>query len=292
MSPADTPAVALTIAGSDSGAGAGLQADLKAMAAAGVFGTTVVTAVTAQNTKAVTAVHPVPLEVIDAQLDAIFDDFAVGATKTGLLGRVEVIELVARRAERGDFTNLVVDPVAVASSGTLFLDEHGLDAYREKLLPQALLVTPNLWEASILSGTPVEELDSPDAMVEVARAIRGFGSTWVLVKGGHLPGVDRHRPGVAPDDVRDVLVGPGVTELLDASWIDTRNNHGTGCSLAASTAAHLALGHDVPVAVRRAKQFVHRALLGARDWSLGVGHGPLDPFGWGNGPDGSSVLDD
>jgi hydroxymethylpyrimidine/phosphomethylpyrimidine kinase len=273
------PPVALTIAGSDSGAGAGLQADLKAMSALGVFATTVVTAVTAQNTAEVTAVHPVPTDIVAAQLDAVLGDFAVVAVKTGMLATTGTVQLVADRAAAGDLPSLVVDPVMVASTGRRLLDDDAVAAYRTRLVPHALVVTPNLYEAAILAGVaPVEGADVV-AMTELGRRILDHGPTWVLVKGGHLPGV-HHGDGPAPDRVADVLVGPGGIEILDGPRVATRNNHGTGCSLASATAALLARGMDVPDAVAGAKRFVHAALVGAAGWELGRGHGPLDPFGW------------
>jgi len=277
---ATTPAVALTIAGSDSGAGAGIQADLKAMSALGVFATTALTAVTAQNSARVTAVHPLPTELVAAQIDAVLEDFAVAATKTGMLATADTVRLVAARAAAGDLPSLVVDPVMVASTGRRLLDDDAVDAYRHGLVPRALVVTPNLFEAAILAGVdPVVDADT-DTMVELARRIHDLGATWVLVKGGHLPGVHGPGAGSAPGQVADVLFDGTDVTVLTQSRVATRNNHGTGCSLASAVAALLASGHDVPDAVARAKGFVHRALEGAAGWDLGRGHGPLDPFGW------------
>jgi len=278
-----TPPVVLTIAGSDSGAGAGIQADLKAMSALGVFATTAVTAVTAQNSAAVTAVHALPTELVAAQIDAVLDDFTVMATKTGMLATTETVRLVAERATTGDLPSLVVDPVMVASTGRRLLDDEAVDAYRHGLVPRALVVTPNLFEAAILAGVePVDDADT-DTMVELARRVHGLGATWVLVKGGHLPGVHGPGSGAAPDQVADVLFDGTEVTVLAQARVTTRNNHGTGCSLASAIAALLASGHDVPVAVARAKAFVHEALVGAAGWDLGHGHGPLDPFGWSRG---------
>jgi len=278
--PGGTPPVALTIAGSDSGAGAGLQADLKAMSALGVFATTVVTAVTAQNTAAVTAVHPVPTDVVGAQLDAVLDDFAVAAVKTGMLGPAPTVLLVADRAAAGDLPRLVVDPVMVASTGRRLLGDDAVDAYRVRLLPHALVVTPNLFEAAILAGVEPEGDADVDTMVALARRIHDLGPTWVLVTGGHLPGVHGGATSTAPDRVADVLFDGTAVRILEDTRVDTRNNHGTGCSLASATAALLARGYEVPEAVAGAKRFVHGALTGAAGWRLGRGHGPLDPFGW------------
>ncbi len=275
-----TPPIALTIAGSDSGAGAGLQADLKAMSALGVFATTVVTAVTAQNTAAVTAVHPVPTEVVAAQLAAVLDDFAVASVKTGMLATAPTVRLVADRAAAGDLPNLVVDPVMVASTGRRLLDDDAVDAYRSHLVPRALLVTPNLFEAAILAGVDPSAHADVDTMVALARRVHALGPTWVLVKGGHLPGVHVTDERPAPDRVADVLFDGTAVQVLEDTLVVTRNNHGTGCSLASATAALLARGADVPAAVAGAKRFVHDALVGSAGWDLGRGHGPLDPFGW------------
>jgi hydroxymethylpyrimidine/phosphomethylpyrimidine kinase len=278
------PPVAMTIAGSDSGAGAGLQADLKAMSALGVFATTVVTAVTAQNTAAVTAVHAVPTEIVAAQIDAVLDDFSVAAVKTGLLATASTVRLVAERATDGLLPSLVVDPVMVASTGRRLLDEDAVSAYRSQLVPRALLVTPNLYEAALLAGVDPAEATDVDAMVELARRIHGLGPAWVLVTGGHLPGVHARGPGPAPDRVTDVLVDGSDVVVLDHELVTTDNNHGTGCTLASATAALLAHGLDVPDAVAGAARFVHDALIGAAGWHLGRGHGPLDPFGWTSAP--------
>ncbi len=273
-----TPPVALTIAGSDSGAGAGIQADLKAMSALGVFATTVVTAVTAQNSAEVTAVHPIPTAVVDAQLAAVLDDFDVAAVKTGMLATTATVRLVADRAAEGRLPNLVVDPVMVASTGRRLLDDDAVALYRDALVGQALVVTPNLLEAAILAGVEPAAGADVETMVDLAARIHRLGPTWVLVKGGHLPGV--HDGGPAPDRVADVLFDGTDVVVLAGTRVTTRNNHGTGCSLASATAARLAIGDDVPTAVATAKAFVHAALGGAAGWDLGRGHGPLDPFGW------------
>ena len=280
------PPVALTIAGSDSGSGAGIQADLRAMAAFGVLATTAVTAVTAQNTAEVRAVHLVPPEMVDAQIAAVLSDLPVQATKTGMLGSAETVEVVAARAGRGELPRLVVDPVMVASTGRPLLDPDGIAAYRDRLLPHALVVTPNLWEAGMLvDEAPPADVD---AMVELAYRIAALGPTWVLVKGGHLPGVDggngqggqRGQRGRPPGTVEDVLCNGRQAFRLGGAWVDTPNTHGTGCSLSAALAANLAAGKDVREAAERATRFVHEALVRARGWRLGAGHGPIDQLGW------------
>jgi hydroxymethylpyrimidine/phosphomethylpyrimidine kinase len=273
------PPVALSIAGSDSGAGAGIQADLKSMGALGVFGTSAITAVTAQNTAAVVGVHHVPVAMVEAQIDAVLSDLAVRATKTGMLGSPEVVEMVARRAA-SDLVNLVVDPVMVASSGRIFLNQDGIAAYREALLPEALITTPNLWEAALLAGVDPAEFRDVDAMVDMARRIHKLGPAWVLVKGGHLPGVEPSDGQAPPEQVADVLFDGHEVTILESILVETSNTHGTGCSMSSAIAAYLAHGADVLTAVTQAKEFVHRALLGAADWRLGAGHGPLNHLGW------------
>ncbi len=271
------PPVALTIAGSDSGSGAGIQADLRSMAAFGVLAATAVTAVTAQNTAEVRAVHPVPPGIVDAQIAAVLDDLPVRATKTGMLGRSAVIDLVAARAGRGELPNLVVDPVMVASTGRALLDSDGVGAYR-RLLPHALVATPNSREAALLAGADTAATDADD-LIKLARRVRELGPAWVLVKGGHLPGVERGT-GTPPEQVTDVLFDGQDALVLPQPWVDTANTHGTGCSLSAALAANLAGGLDVRAAVAEATRFVQTALVGAREWRLGAGHGPLDQLGW------------
>jgi hydroxymethylpyrimidine/phosphomethylpyrimidine kinase len=285
------PPVALSIAGSDSGAGAGIQADIKTMGALGVFATTAITAVTAQNTTAVREVHFVPPGMVEAQIDAVLDDLSVVSVKTGMLGTPTVVETVARRAAAGDLPQLVVDPVMVASSGRIFLDRAGIAAYRVHLLPQARIATPNLWEAALLAGVDPDRVHDVDSMVDMARRIHELGPAWVLVKGGHLPGVETHDRDMAPDKVADVLFDGTEVTVLTGSHVDTSNTHGTGCSLSSAIAAYLAHGADVTTAVTAAKEFVHGALVGAAGWRLGGGHGPLNHLGWkGEPPAGITAL--
>jgi hydroxymethylpyrimidine/phosphomethylpyrimidine kinase len=279
MSPGGPP-VALTIAGSDSGSGAGIQADLKTMSALGVFAVTALTAVTAQNTAEVRAVHPVPPDMVVAQIQAVLDDLPVAAVKTGMLTSAAVVDRVGHLAGSGLLPRLVVDPVMVASSGRVLLDNQGIDAYRQSLLPLALMVTPNLWEAALLAGVPPSEVGDVEAMVRLARAIHHLGPTWVLVKGGHLPGVASPVGSDAPGEVADVLFDGDHVTVLTGPRVDTANTHGTGCSLSAAIVAHLARGADVGTAVASAKDYVYRALLGGAGWRLGSGHGPLDHLGW------------
>ncbi len=274
----------MTIAGSDSGAGAGIQADIKTMGALGVFGTTVITTVTAQSTVTVREVHHLPTGLVESQITTVLDDLPVRAVKTGLLGLPEIIEVVGRRATAGDLPNLVVDPVMVASTGRIFLVQEGIDAYRRHLLPHCLITTPNLWEAALLADRAPSGQEDVEAMAEMARRIHELGPAWVLVKGGHLPGVEAGDGVSPPDRVADVLFDGSTVTVLTGGHVDTLNNHGTGCSLSAAIAASLARGADVPTAVSVAKEFVLTALRGGAGWRLGQGHGPLDHLGWADEP--------
>ena len=265
-----TPPVALTIAGSDSGGGAGIQADLKAFAANRVFGTSVITAITAQNTVGVKAVHVPPLEIVDAQISAVLADLPVAAVKTGMLATAEIIDLIARRAAAGELPHLVVDPVMVASSGDRLLPEEAEMAYLERLFPHALVVTPNLREASLLVG---RELTGIDDMAKAAAELAQTGARNVLVKGGHLTG-----------DAVDVLFDGEEVHELRSRRVATVNVHGTGCTTAAAIAAFLARGETVQEAVRAAKAYTTAAIEGAAGWKLGAGHGPIDHFGWNGWP--------
>lgn len=259
-----TPTTVLTIAGSDSGAGAGIQADLKVFAALGAYGTSVLTAVTAQNTRGVDAVLPLPPRTVTDQLDSVLADFRVRAVKTGMLGSPAVADAVAGAARAGRLPNLVVDPVLVATSGHRL----GVVEAVERLLPYAVVATPNRAEAEALTGAPVTTVEE---MVAAAGVLAAGGPAWVVVTGGDVD---------ADGEAVDVLHGAGVTTLLRAPRVATRHAHGTGCSFSAAVAVGLAAGDPVPVAVRAAKEYVTRALTGARDWALGSGRGPLDHFGW------------
>ena len=261
-----SPPVVLTIAGSDSGAGAGIQADLKTFAALRVFGTCAITAVTAQNTAEVRAVHPLPASLVRDQVEAVLDDFTVAAVKTGMLATPEIVELVADLADAGRLPRLVVDPVMVSSTGTRLLDEEAERLYLKRLLPVATVFTPNLLEAGVLLGREVRsEADQQDAARDLAAQTSGA----VVVKGGHAVG-----------DAVDVVCTAGSLVSLRARRVDTANNHGSGCSFASATAAGLARGLSSADALQHAKDFVYRAIEGAAHWNLGSGHGPLDHFHW------------
>jgi len=264
-----TPPTALTIAGSDSGGGAGAQADLKTFAAHRVHGTSALSAVTAQNTVAVRGVVALEPAFVRLQIETVLDDFDVGGVKTGMLANAGIVAEVAALAAAGRLARLVVDPVLVSSSGHALMDPAGVEAYLTLLLPQALVATPNLREAAVLAGTTVETIMTNDAMAAVAEQIRAGGARWVVVKGGHLT-----------ESAADVVAGPEGVTVLEGARVPTGNDHGTGCSLSAAIAANLALGLDVLEAVRAAKAFVTRALAGGAAWELGAGHGPIDHFGW------------
>jgi hydroxymethylpyrimidine/phosphomethylpyrimidine kinase len=253
--------IALTIAGSDSGGGAGLQADLKTFQRFGVFGTSVVTAVTAQNTQGVRAVHPVPADIVSAQLDALAEDLPPAALKSGMLATAAVVEAVADAIAGHGWRRYVLDPVLVASSGDRLLEPGALELVRERLVPLAHLVTPNLDEAQVLAGFPVADLP---AMERAGAALVLAGAHAALVTGGHLPG----------DELVDVLVTPSGGHRFPHRRIATTSTHGTGCTLSAAITAGLALGHPLETAVFDAIQYLERALASAP--GLGRGRGPLD----------------
>jgi hydroxymethylpyrimidine/phosphomethylpyrimidine kinase len=267
------PPVALTICGSDSGGGAGLQADLRTFAAHRVHGAFALTAVTAQNTTEVRAVATLDPDMVVAQVEAVVQDLEVVAVKTGMLATPEVVAAVGLLASRGLLPNLVVDPVLVSSTGHPLMDEGGVAAYRDLLLPRATVVTPNLRETARLLETDVARLADTEAMGRAATALRALGPRYVVVKGGHL---DKLGGRGAPD----VVAGPDGITVLEADRVATGNDHGTGCSLSAAVAANLALGAEPLDALEAAKAFVHRALQGGAAWRLGAGHGPIDHLGW------------
>jgi hydroxymethylpyrimidine/phosphomethylpyrimidine kinase len=258
--------VAVTIAGSDSGGGAGLQGDLKTFSALGVYGASVVTALTAQNTKGVAAIHDVPPDFVAAQMDAVFSDLAVGAVKIGMLSRPAVIAAVAGGLTRWRQTKVVLDPVMVASSGERLMAADAVDVLKRELIPLALVLTPNLPEAAALLG--VREAQTPDEMLAQAQALLAFGATAVVIKGGH---------GAGPDSV-DLLVDRNTVVALPLARIDSRNTHGTGCAFSAALAAGLAKGMELEAAVRSAKRYVHAAIAAADSLTIGSGEGPVHHF--------------
>ncbi|WP_067495937.1 bifunctional hydroxymethylpyrimidine kinase/phosphomethylpyrimidine kinase [Actinoplanes sp. TFC3] len=250
-----TPTVVLTIAGSDSGAGAGIQADLKTFAAQGTYGISVITAITAQNTTGVTAVHPVPPEIVAAQLDAVLSDFDVAAVKVGMVGDPAVAQVIAARAAQ--LPNLVVDPVLVATSGSRLSNVAAVAPL--VLYPRVL--TPNRQEAGALLGRQVA---TAEEMAAAAGELAARGPEAVVVTGS--------------EQAVDLLHYAGRTTELRGDPVDTLNNHGSGCTFSSAIAARLALGDDLERAVQAAKSYVARALIGGRDWKLGSGPGPLHHF--------------
>jgi hydroxymethylpyrimidine/phosphomethylpyrimidine kinase len=255
--------VALTIAGSDSGGGAGIQADLKTFHAFGVFGTSALTAITAQNTTGVRSVHPIPLAMVRDQIDAVVEDLAPGAVKTGMLATAELVETVADAIAGHGLHAYVLDPVMVATSGDRLLDEDAVEVISNRLLPLARVVTPNLDEARILTGQAVEGVQGQS---DAARALVDMGAEAALVKGGHGEGAE----------VIDLLRIGSEEHIWRRPRLRTRNTHGTGCTLSAGIAAGLAAGLDTAEAVDRALSFVHAAIASAPD--LGSGHGPVNHF--------------
>ncbi len=265
--------IALTIAGSDSGGGAGIQADLKTFQRFGVFGTSVVTAITAQNTLSVTAVHPIPVEIVEAQLAALAADLAPAAIKSGMLGTAPIVRAVAAVLPQHRFVPYILDPVMVSTSGARLLDPDAESEIRTRLIPLATLVTPNLDEAAILVGFPVSDLS---AMERAGQKLLELGAAAALMKGGHIPG----------SEVVDILVTAGGTQRFSHPRLKTTSTHGTGCTLSAAVAAGLAMriggwtaGRRVPpdalaTAVSDALDYVHRAIATAP--GLGQGHGPLN----------------
>lgn len=261
------PPVAMTVAGSDSGGGAGIQADLRTFAALGVFGTSAITAVTAQNTTGVRRIDVLPALAVSSQIEAILDDLPVAAVKTGMLATVATIRAVVALAAAGRLPNLVVDPVMVTSSGAALVSDAVVAAYHDQLLPFASVITPNLREAAVLSG-----LDSTagDDQEQLARTIGERTNATVVVKGGHARG----------DRAIDVVWHYGQLYFFDRPRLVTINTHGSGCTFAAALAAGLTHGDSILDAVQAAGDFVHSAIAAGANWHLGAGPGPLGHFSW------------
>ena len=268
MSTPLTPIV-LSIAGSDSGGGAGIQADIKAISATGGFACTAITALTAQNTLGVQGISPVPQAFIRQQIDSVFDDIAVRAVKVGMLGDAPTIECVAQALVHHRPEVVVLDPVMVASSGALLLQPEAVDALQLHLLPLADLLTPNLYEAQVLLGEINQTLpQSDDEMIVMAQRLDRLGAKAVLLKGGHREG----------DKSTDVLCRKGECTLLHGTRYQTQNTHGTGCSLSSAIASYCAQGMDLTEAVEYAKRYISEAIASADQLSVGSGSGPVDHF--------------
>jgi len=268
MTQTHTP-TALTIAGSDSGGGAGIQADLKTFSALGVFGTSVITALTAQNTREVRAIHDVPPAFIADQLNTVLDDIQVDAVKIGMLSRPETIVVIASILRQRALSYIVLDPVMVAKSGDKLLADESVDALRRELLPLATLITPNLPEAAVLLDA--EEAMDIDTMQAQAKQLLTLGPRAVLLKGGHLADS-------ASDDSADLLLTASQAIWLPAKRIPTANTHGTGCTLSSAIAAGLARGLDVQTAVTEAKAYITAAIAASDRLKVGSGHGPTHHF--------------
>ncbi len=261
-----TTPVALTIAGSDSSGGAGIQADLKTFAALGVYGASAITALTAQNTKGVTGIHLVPADFLRAQIDAVFGDLAIGAVKIGMVAQLASIDAIVDALKRWSPKHVVLDPVMVATSGDRLLAADAVDALRTKLIPLACIITPNLPEAAALLDQPVAADGA--AIERQGQKLLALGCPAVLIKGGHGQG----------SESIDYLVRAGGSIALPAPRVATQNTHGTGCSLSSAIAAELAKGAELETAVRNAKAFVSAAIDSADRFTVGHGHGPIHHF--------------
>jgi len=261
-----TPIV-LTIAGSDSGGGAGIQADIKAMSATGSYACSVITAITAQNTLGVSAIFPIPLEHVEKQLDAVFSDLDVVAVKVGMLADSEIIKVVAAKIKHYKPNFLVVDPVMVATSGDLLLKQSAISTLKSELLPLADLITPNLPEGAALTGSevPINE----HQMQSMIGELRQLDVRAVLLKGGHLE---------QNENSNDLLIFPAHVEQLTAKRINTHNTHGTGCTLSSAITSYLAQGHELISAVKLGKQYISNAIKHADELDVGSGHGPVNHF--------------
>jgi hydroxymethylpyrimidine/phosphomethylpyrimidine kinase len=263
----DKTPIALTIAGSDSGGGAGIQADLKTFSAIGVYGCSVINALTAQNTCAVTGIFPIPPDFVRAQMDAVFSDIDIDAVKIGMLGDAALIRAVRDGLQAYKPRWIVLDPVMISKSGDALLDPKAVAALRADLVPLADVITPNLPEAATLLDRQ-EPIDTPEAMVAAAEELLAMGPKAVLLKGGHMGG----------QDSSDVLVTAEGSTWLPGRRIDTQNTHGTGCTLSSAIAAHLALGQSMEEAVKSAKAYISNAILAADRLTVGKGHGPVHHF--------------
>lgn len=257
----------LTIAGSDSGGGAGIQADIKAISAMGCFASSAITAITAQNTLGVDAVHPVPLDILAAQIDAVLSDIGTDAIKIGMLHSVEVVSLVADKIEQYGITNVVLDPVMVSTSGHKLIEDNAIETMKNRLIPLARVITPNLPEAEILSGCTIT---AQQEFPQIATLLSHNNRTSVLLKAGHLNG----------DTLTDYFYNAedGTMTLLPSKRVDTRNTHGTGCTLSSALAAALARGESLTEAAISAKRYIEQAIITGAKYDIGHGHGPVNHF--------------
>ena len=260
----------LTIAGSDSGGGAGIQADIKAISAMGCYAASAVTAVTVQNTIGVEAVHPIPCDILDGQIEAVMSDIGADAVKTGMLHSADVVEIVADKIRKYEIRDAVVDPVMVSTSGHRLIEESAVEVIKSQLLPLARVITPNVPEAEILIGKKITgECD----FMDVAKDLGEIYGVSVLLKAGHLDG----------DTLTDYLYNAEdkTFTLLPSRRVDTRNTHGTGCTLSSALAAALAKGEDLTTAVKSAKSYIEKAIISGAEYQIGNGHGPVNHlFNW------------
>ena len=257
----------LTIAGSDSGGGAGIQADIKAISAMGCFAASAITAVTVQNTLGVEGVHPIPLDILRGQIEAVLSDIGADAVKVGMLHSSEVVELVAEMVDKYEIKNLVLDPVMVSTSGHRLIEESAIQTLREVLIPRARVITPNIPEAEILAGVKITSFAQ---FPEVARTLSMGGRVSVLLKAGHL----------TDECVEDLFYNAedDTLTLLPSERIETPNTHGTGCTLSSAFAAAIARGEGLTEAARSAKDYIAAAIRSGADYQIGHGHGPVDHF--------------
>ena len=272
----------LTIAGSDSGGGAGIQADIKAISAMGCYAASAITAITVQNTMGVEAVHAVPLDILEGQIDAVLSDIGADAIKIGMLHSAEVVNLVADKIEKYDIKNVVLDPVMVSTSGHRLIEESAIEVIKTRLIPLARVITPNIPEAEILAGrTIASEADFPEVAKILSETVLNTGSQTgditqttkhvsVLLKAGHLTG----------DDLVDYFYNAedGTTTELPSKRVYTRNTHGTGCTLSSAFAAALARGEELTAAATSAKKYIEGAIISGAKYEIGHGHGPVNHF--------------
>ena len=257
----------LTIAGSDSGGGAGIQADIKAISAMGCYAASAITAITVQNTVGVQAVHPVPLDILAGQIDAVLSDIGADAIKIGMLHSAEVVNLAAEKIEQYGIKNVVLDPVMVSTSGHRLIEETAIDSLKSRLMPLARVITPNIPEAEILCG---KKIASEKEFAEVAKILSLDNSVSVLLKAGHLTG----------ETLVDYFYNAedGSIALLPSKRVNTRNTHGTGCTLSSAFAAALAKGETLTKAAQSAKQYIQQAIISGAEYQIGKGHGPVNHF--------------
>lgn len=261
----------LTIAGSDSGGGAGIQADIKTISAMGCYAASAITAITVQNTLGVQAVHPVPLDILEGQIDAVLSDIGADAIKIGMLHSAEVVNLVADMIGKYEIRNVVLDPVMVSTSGHRLIEENAVEVIMRRLMPLARVITPNIPEAEILAGCSIS---GEDVFDEIARKLSGNTGVSVLLKAGHLSG----------DSLVDYFYNAedGIMTKLPSKRVHTRNTHGTGCTLSSAFAAALAKGEDLTAAAVSAKKYIEQAIISGADYEIGGGHGPVHHF-WSMG---------